>query len=367
MAGHGGQVSHDRIPDRLTVEHLHPDGRGARHGFRRLQAHDRFVAAPGIVDPPGLPRRISTDQLGVRQQPDGLVRPLDPPGDRLDPFVVPLPVGPVQQTPQGRWVLGLQFEHAVEIAHGIPIALRIVGLPGAVVQRGHLVRTVPSEDGGTNEPLAGDSELVFTQRDAVHEGLPLGDQFRRRPAVGRLHGAVGKGQFERGQSVAIDQEADERPAQRVTARGRGRPESRHAQQVLQGRRKAEFAHGPAPLVRVHGGVLPVHRLGQAFVEPDPVAASEKPVPESGGHNVHQFMLQHRMGKRRVVEVHFIRPGAFDGRMPGAHEPFLLVRAPIDVRRDTCRRGRHVQVGNDPVKLVLVIPGDEIDVPGRNGV
>ena len=150
--------------------------------------------------------------MGVRQQPDGLVWPFDPLSDRLDPFVVPLPVGPVQQTSQGRRVLGFQFEHPVEVAHGIPIALRIVGLPGAVVQRGHFVRTVPSEDGGTNEPLSGDTELVFTQRDAVHEGLPLGDQFRRRPAVGGLNGAIGKGLLECGQSVAFDKEPDERPA-----------------------------------------------------------------------------------------------------------------------------------------------------------
>ena len=88
----------------------------------------------------------------------------------------------------------------------------IVGLPGPVVQRGHFVRTVPPEDGGTNEPLAGDAELVFTQLNAVHEGLPFGDELRRRPAVGRLDSAVGKGLLERGQAIAIDQKPDERSA-----------------------------------------------------------------------------------------------------------------------------------------------------------
>ena len=86
-------------------------------------------------------------------------------------------------------------------------------------------------------------------------------------------------------------------------------------------------------MRVHGVVLPVHRLRQTLVEPYPVAATEQRVPESGGHDVHQFMFQHGMGKGRVVEVHFIRPGSFDGRIPGAHEPLLLVRVAIDVRSD----------------------------------
>ena len=192
-------------------------------------------------------------------------------------------------------------------------------------------RARASEHRRAAEARSGLGQHRLGRRHAPQVVVPRALELRERRAVRseRVHVAIETSE-PRG-PAGLDEPAAERPGGGVRA-PRGRREEAESHERSHRRRQPGFEHRPRPLVRRRVAVaLPRGRDGGALDErrrrkpSRPRGHAKRAARKGSGDDVGELVLQHRVRKRRRLEVDLVAPRLRDVRVLCPHPRALLRR------------------------------------------